>query len=297
MSLQVRKGIVLAGGAGSRLYPVTQVACKQLLPVYDKPMIYYPLSTLMLFGIQEILLISTPVDTPRFQALLGTGEQFGLRLSYEVQPKPAGIAQALLIGESFANGDPLALILGDNIFFGVYDFLRQARTFEGGATVFGYYVSDPERYGVLGFDDRGKVTSIEEKPKAPKSHYAVTGLYLYDGGAAQMTRGLAPSARGELEITDLNRAYLEKGQLNVVRLGRGIAWLDTGTHESLLDAGNFIATVEKRQGQKVACLEEIAFRMGFLSRDQLLKAAERVKGSGYGEYLLGVVRESDGHTW
>lgn len=297
MSQAIRKGIVLAGGAGTRLYPVTQVACKQLLPVYDKPMIYYPLSTLMLFGLRDILIISTPADTPRFQALLGTGAQFGLRLEYAVQPKPAGIAQAMLIGEEFTKGEPAALILGDNIFYGAFDFLRQARNFAGGAVVFGYFVKDPERYGVLGFDEQGKVTSIEEKPKAPKSNYAVTGLYLYDGEAAAMVRKLKPSSRGELEITDLNRAYLEKGDLNVVRLGRGIAWLDTGTHESLLDAGNFIATVEKRQGHKVACLEEIAFRMGFTTRDELAKTAEALKGSGYHEYLLNVIRESDGNAW
>jgi len=293
----VKKGIILAGGSGSRLYPVTQVACKQLLPIYDKPMIYYPLSTLLLFGIRDILIISTSADTPRFEELLGDGSRLGIRLSYKVQPKPQGIAQAFLVGEEFIAGDPVALILGDNIFYGVYDFLREARKFAEGAMVFGYYVNDPQRYGVVEFDKNGQVISIEEKPARPKSHYAVTGLYLYDSEVGSIARGLKPSARGELEITDVNKAYLKRGQLTVARLGRGIAWLDTGTHESLLEAGDFIATIEKRQGQKIACLEEVAFRMGMIDRDQLAGLADGMADHSYRDYLRGVLREADGRTW
>lgn len=294
---QLKKGIVLAGGSGTRLYPVTQVACKQLLPIYDKPMIYYPLSTLMMFGITDILIISTPTDTPKFEDLLGDGSRFGIRITYQVQPKPEGIAQAFLIGEEFIAGDPVALILGDNIFYGVYDFLRKARSFSDGAMVFGYYVKDPERYGVVSFDDQGQAVSIEEKPARPKSNYAVTGLYLYDSDVVSIARGLKPSARGELEITDVNRVYLERGKLTVARLGRGIAWLDTGTHESLLDAGNFIATVEKRQGQKIACLEEVAFRMGMIDSRRLAAIADDMANNSYRDYLLGVLREADGQNW
>jgi len=297
MAQPVRKGIVLAGGSGTRLYPVTQVACKQLLPIYDKPMIYYPLSTLMLFGITDVLIISTPEDTPRFESLLGDGRRLGMNFSYKVQPKPQGIAQAFIIGEEFINGEPVALILGDNIFYGVYDFLREARQFAGGATVFGYYVKDPERYGVVTFDASGKVVSIEEKPARPKSNYAVTGLYLYDSEVVSITRNLKPSARGELEITDVNKAYLERGKLNVCRLGRGIAWLDTGTHESLLEAGEFIAVIEKRQGQKIACLEEVAFRMGRISRDQLAALADQMADNSYRRYLFNLIKEADGAHW
>jgi len=294
---QLKKGIVLAGGSGTRLHPVTRVACKQLLPIYDKPMIYYPLSTLMLFGIEDILIISTPDDTPKFEELLGDGSRFGIRLTYKVQPKPEGIAQAFLVGEEFIAGDSVALILGDNIFYGVYDFLRDARGFSGGAMVFGYYVKDPERYGVVSFNDSGQAVSIDEKPKKPGSNYAVTGLYLYDSEVVSIAKGLEPSARGELEITDVNRVYLERGQLTVARLGRGIAWLDTGTHESLLEAGNFIATVEKRQGQKIACLEEVAFRMGMINRDQLAAIAEEMPRNSYREYLESVLKEADGYNW
>jgi len=297
MSDQIRKGIILAGGAGTRLYPVTQIACKQLLPIYDKPMIYYPISTLMLFGITDILIISTPVDTPRFQDLLGDGNRLGLNISYKVQEKPEGIAQAFIIGEEFIGDDSVALILGDNIFYGVYDFLRDARSFTQGAMVFGYYVNDPERYGVVEFDRDGQAVSIEEKPQKPKSNYAVTGLYLYDTEVVSIASALRPSARGELEITDVNRVYLERGKLKVVRLGRGIAWLDTGTHESLLEAGNFMATVEKRQGQKIACLEEIAYRMGLVDRDQMAALANEMADNSYRDYLLGVIKEIDGEVW
>ena len=295
MKRGVQKGIILAGGSGSRLFPVTQVACKQLLPVYDKPMIYYPLSTLMLFGVSEILLISTPVDTPRFQELLGDGSRLGLKISYKVQPKPEGIAQAFILGEEFIGSDPVALILGDNIFYGVYDFLRESQGFREGAMVFGYNVADPERYGVVEFDHDGRVLSIEEKPKNPKSSYAVTGLYVYDGTIVSVAKSLKPSARGELEITDVNNAYLKRGNLKVVRLGRGIAWLDTGTHESMLDAGNFIATVEKRQGQKIACIEEIAYRMRFINRSQMQTLLDSMGDNAYKRYLVDVIREVDGH--
>lgn len=294
MAGQIQKGIILAGGAGSRLYPVTQVACKQLMPVYDKPMIYYPLSTLMLFGVTDILLISTPDDTPSFQSLLGDGSSLGLNISYRVQPKPEGIAQAFLIGEEFIGDDSVVLILGDNVFYGVYDFLREARSFREGALVFGYYVKDPERYGVVEFDEAGKAISIEEKPAQPKSNYAVTGLYLYDSEVVKIARSLKPSARGELEITDVNKAYLEKSNLKVVRLGRGIAWLDTGTHDSMLDASNFIATIEKRQGQKIACVEEIAYRMRFINRRQMQSLLDGMADNSYKKYLLDIVSEVDG---
>ncbi|MCX6834534.1 MAG: glucose-1-phosphate thymidylyltransferase RfbA [candidate division Zixibacteria bacterium] len=293
----VKKGIILAGGSGTRLYPVTQVACKQLLPIYDKPMIYYPLSTLMLFGISDILVISTPDDTPKFKELLGDGSRLGIRLSYKVQPRPEGIAQAFLVGEEFIADDSVALILGDNIFYGVYDFLREARRFSDGAMVFGYYVKDPQRYGVVAFDQKGNAISIEEKPAQPKSHYAVTGLYLYDSHVVSIARSMKPSARGELEITDVNKAYLERGKLAVARLGRGIAWLDTGTHDSLLDAGNFIATIEKRQGQKIACLEEVALRMGMIDREQLAGIIRNMGDNSYREYLSGVLSEADGRKW
>ncbi len=293
----MKKGIILAGGSGTRLYPVTQVACKQLLPIYDKPMIFYPLSTLMLFGITDILIISTPHDTPRFEELLGDGSRLGLRLTYQVQPKPQGIAQAFLVGEKFIAGDPVALILGDNIFYGVYDFLREARQFKDGALVFGYYVKDPQRYGVVEFDKDGNAKSIEEKPAKPKSPYAVTGLYLYDSDVVSVARNLKPSPRGELEITDVNRVYLERGKLQVAKLGRGIAWLDTGTHDSLLEAGNFIATIEKRQGQKIACLEEIAFRMGMIDRNRFAGLIDAMADNSYREYLTGVLKEADGRTW
>ena len=293
MESSLKKGIILAGVSGTRLHPATNVVCKQLLPVYDKPMVYYPLSTLMLFGVTEILLISTPEDTPRFEALLGDGKALGLNISYRVQEQPKGIAQAFLIGEEFIGHDPVALILGDNIFYGVYDFLRAARTFREGAVVFGYYVRDPERYGVVEWDAEGRVVSIEEKPEQPKSNYAVTGLYLYDSGVVEIARSLRPSARGELEITDVNRAYLAQGRLKVVRLGRGIAWLDTGTYESMLDAGNFIATIERRQGLKIACIEEIAYRMHFIDRSQTQVLLDNMVDNAYKEYLVAVFNEVD----
>lgn len=288
----ITKGIVLAGGAGSRLYPLTLVASKQLQPVYDKPMIYYPLSTLMMAGIQDILIISTPHDTPRFQQLLGDGSRFGIRLSYAVQPEPKGIAQAFLVGEEFIDNQPVCLILGDNIFYGKMGFDQIVRDFSGGAGIFGYPVHDPERYGVVEFDGEGRVLSLEEKPAKPKSHYAVPGLYLYDRQVVEMTRALAPSARGELEITDLNKAYLAKGQLRVERLGRGIAWLDTGTHESLLEASHFIGTLEARQGLKIACLEEVAYRMGFVDRARFERIIEETPKSSYREYLAMILRDS-----
>ena len=296
MAGPVRKGIILAGGAGSRLYPITKVACKQLLPVYDKPMIYYPLSTLMLFGVTDVLIISTPQDTPGFEALLGDGTQLGLNICYRVQPQPRGIAEAFLIGEEFIGDDSVVLILGDNVFYGVYDFLREARTFREGALVFGYYVRDPERYGVVEFDNDGRAVSIEEKPIKPRSNYAVTGLYLYDSDVVSIAKELKPSPRGELEITDINRAYLSRDRLKVVKLGRGIAWLDTGTHDSLFDAGNFIATIEKRQGQKIACIEEIAYRMRFINRRQMQTLLDDMGDNSYKKYLLEVVREVDGDT-
>jgi len=286
------RGIVLAGGAGTRLHPITQVASKQLQPVYDKPMIYYPLSTLMLAGIREILLISTPDDVPRFRSLLGDGEQWGVRLSYAVQPKPEGIAQAFLIGEDFVGTDPVCLILGDNLFYGRMRLDQVVSEFRSGALIFAYPVSDPERYGVveLGADDR--VQAIQEKPKEPRSNLAVPGIYLYDGRVVEMTRGLTPSARGELEITDLNLAYMARGELRAHRLGRGIAWLDTGTHAALLEAANFIAAIENRQGLKIACLEEIAFRRGWIDRAGLQATIAAMPRSPYREYLDMVLTEN-----
>ena len=287
------KGIVLAGGSGTRLYPVTQVVSKQLLPVYDKPMVYYPLSTLMLAGIRDILLISTPQDTPRFRELLGDGKRWGLRIQYAVQPKPEGIAQAFLVGREFIAGDRVALVLGDNIFHGhdLSALLQSAAAREEGATVFAYPVNDPGRYGVIEFDAHGKTTSIEEKPRQPKSRYAVTGLYFYDRKVVDIAAHLKPSARGELEITDINRAYLERGELNAVAMGRGMAWLDTGTHEALLEAAHFIETIERRQGLKIACPEEIAYRMRFIQASDLEALAKPLEKSGYGEYLRRVLTE------
>ena len=292
-NIQKRKGIILAGGSGTRLYPVTQSISKQLLPVYDKPMIYYPLSTLMLAGIQDILIISTPDDTPRFESLLGDGSQWGLNISYKVQPSPDGLAQAFILGDTFIGNDLSALILGDNIFYGhdFNDLLGHAMTRESGATVFAYHVHDPERYGVAEFDNTNKVLSLEEKPKNPKSNYAVTGLYFYDKDVVAMAKSLKPSPRGELEITDLNRLYLEKEKLNVEIMGRGYAWLDTGTHDSLLEASQFIATLENRQGLKVSCPEEIAYRRGWINASQLEKLAAPLSKNGYGQYLQRVLKE------
>ena len=287
----IKKGIVLAGGAGSRLYPLTLVASKQLQPVYDKPMIYYPLATLMMAGINDILIISTPHDTPRFQALLGDGSRWGVSLSYKVQPEPKGIAQAFLVGDEFIAGQPVCLILGDNIFYGKMGLDRTVRDFNGGAVIFGYPVTDPERYGVVEFDKDGRVLSIEEKPAQPKSSYAVPGLYLYDGSVVEIARAMKPSARGELEITDVNLEYLRRGELKVETLGRGIAWLDTGTHTSLLEASHFIGTLEARQGLKIACLEEIAFRQGFIGTSQLDAVIADTPKSGYREYLERVLGE------
>jgi glucose-1-phosphate thymidylyltransferase len=288
-----RKGIILAGGAGTRLHPITLSQSKQLLPVYDKPMIYYPLATLMAAGIREYLIITTPRDQTAFLDLLGNGEKWGISLKYAIQPEPNGIAQALIIAEEFIDGAPSALILGDNIFYGanLSELLQRASARTDGATVFGYYVQDPERYGVVQFGADGKVVDLLEKPVAPPSNYAVTGIYFYDHRASEMTRKIKPSLRGELEITDLNRAYLQEGGLNVERLGRGTAWLDTGTHNSLLDAGVFVRIIEERQGLKVACVEEVAWRMGFIDAEQLKSLAKPLLKSGYGEYLLRIMRD------
>jgi glucose-1-phosphate thymidylyltransferase len=291
--MTTRKGLILAGGAGTRLHPATLSVSKQLLPIYDKPMIYYPLTTLLLAGIKDILIISTPQDTPRFQQLLGDGSQWGINLQYAVQPSPDGLAQAFIIGADFIGNDPSALVLGDNIFYG-HDFHHILGNADGraeGATVFAYHVHDPERYGVAEFDQAGKVLSLEEKPKQPKSNYAVTGLYFYDNDVVELARNLNPSPRGELEITDLNRLYLNQGKLNVEIMGRGYAWLDTGTHDSLLEAGQFIATIEKRQGLKVACPEEIAFRQGWITPGQLETLAQPLAKNGYGQYLFSLLKE------
>ncbi len=291
------KGIILAGGSGTRLYPVTMAVSKQLMPVYDKPMIYYPLTTLMLAGIRDILVITTPEDQGQFRRLLGDGAQWGLRLDYAAQPRPEGLAQAFIIGREFVGDDRVALVLGDNIFYGhgLPELLRRAAARDSGATVFGYYVSDPERYGVVEFDGHGRAVTVEEKPARPKSNYAVTGLYFYDNRVLDIAAGLKPSARGELEITDVNRHYLALGALSVEMMGRGYAWLDTGTHDSLLQAGQFVQTIEARQGLKVACPEEIAFRLGFISADALEAHAVRFAKSGYGDYLLRVLAEA-GHV-
>jgi glucose-1-phosphate thymidylyltransferase len=290
------KGIILAGGSGTRLYPITLGVCKQLLPVYDKPMIYYPLSVLMLAGIRDILIISTPIDLQRFQEMFGDGTDLGIRFSYREQPQPNGLAEAFLIGEAFIGNDTVCLVLGDNIFFGhgltalLHKAVQDVTTM-GGATVFGYYVNDPERYGIVEFDQSGNVLSVEEKPKNPKSKYAVTGLYFYDNDVVRIAKSITPSRRGELEITDVNREYLSGNRLRVELMGRGYAWLDTGTHESLLEAGEFIATIERRQGLKMACIEEIAYRQGYIDKERLLKAADLHRKNSYGEYLRMVAEQ------
>ncbi len=283
----MRKGIILAGGAGTRLYPATSIICKQLLPVYDKPMIYYPLTTLMLSGIREVLIISTPEATPLFQQLLGDGHDLGMQISYKIQETPNGLAQAFVLGKEFIGDDPVCLILGDNIFFGQgFSAMLKEASESPGATVFGYYVTDPERFGVVEFNTEGKAVSIEEKPAKPKSNYAVTGLYFYDNDVVSIAENIKPSARGEYEITDVNKEYLKRGTLNVKLLGRGFAWLDTGTHDSLQEAAAYVKTIQDRQGLKIACIEEVAWRMGFISKEQMLQAAEKVKKSTYGEYIF-----------